>query len=33
MVTTVERDGHFGLVEEEGVVSCTEKISQCCRLC
>jgi hypothetical protein len=29
MVTTVERDGCFGLVKEKGVVSCTEKISRC----
>jgi hypothetical protein len=27
MVTTVERDGRFRPVEEEGVTSCTEKIS------
>jgi hypothetical protein len=33
MVTTVESDGHLGPVEEEGVASCTEKISRRSRLC
>jgi hypothetical protein len=32
MVITVESDGHLGLAEEEGVASCTEKISRRSRL-